>query len=211
MPRITFESSEFKPKPQGVLKAKIIDCGWYPKDDRIGLPNMKSLHDPASEGVIEWHLMPEGHDRLQKVYTPIKLEYTDESQLNVKNSYGVGTINSILEGLGLQVAGFSADGTFVDEADNQVQIDDIAGYVLQEIVKNPDFRVIVHVYKEKSSNGKHYFRVGKYFYSDTDRGRAAAEASKIKDLEYQMQRELNSAPAPVELPQGSVANTKKRL
>ena len=191
MPRITFEHNEYTPKPVGVLKARIIDNAWYPKNDREGLPNLKSLHDPDAEGVIEWHVMPDGHDRMQKIYTPIKLVMKD-GEVSVKDSYGITAIHGVLEGLGLQVAGFTADGTFVDEKDKVINIDDMSMYLIQQISLNPDFRVVVHVYKEKSSDGKHYFRTGRYFYQNNQRGIEACTASVSRDLEYQQKKEEKS-------------------
>jgi len=212
MPRVTFEHSEFTPKPTGILRAKIIDCAWFPKDDRVGLPNLKSLQDPSAEGVIEWHLMPDGHDRIQKVYTVIKLAYKD-GELNIKESYGIGTIHGILDQLGLQVAGFTASGTFVDEKDKPMQMDDMSTYVLQQIMMDPEFRVLIHIYKEKGSDGKHYFRPGMYFYMDTERGMQAAEASKVRDMEYMSKREAKQEQKQEQAPiQPTVAQPKsKRL
>lgn len=184
MPRITLTPSEFKPRPTGVLKTAIVEAIYHAKGSK-DIPNMKHLRASDVQAVIEWHLLPEEHDRVQKVFTPISIKMKD-GEVDLKESRGVYEIHGILEQLGLQTAGFAPNGNFVNEDDEVIQFgEDILTYVLSEIIKSVGFRVLYHIYKEKTDDGKSYFRGGWRFYPDTDHGMEMAKASSVKELEYQ--------------------------
>lgn len=191
MPRITIEHSEFQARPSGILPASIIDILYHPRGDEA-IPNMKHLKAENVSGVFEFQLMPEGHERSQTIWVPFAQVFKD-GEIYLKESRGVSEINGIMEGLGLSIAGFSSDGSFVNEKDEVVQEADICMYVVEEVMQRPDFRVLVHVYKEKQSDGKSYFRTGLRFYPNTERGKEWAEKAAKDELEWQATREATMA------------------
>lgn len=199
MPRITHEQSEYSPKPTGLLEAKIVELGWLPKGSS-DIPKMKHLIDPKNEGVMRFELLPEGHDRIQNVYVPIRIVMKD-GEVDVKESKGITKINKLMEGLGFDTAGFSYNGNFVDEQDDMIQMgEDVANYIAQAVIDQPDFRVLIHIYKERTKEGKHYFRSGLNFFqlSEAKYAQKAAE----EDLKYQAEREASQGIAdPPEKPQ----------
>lgn len=182
MPRITHEGSDYAAKPTGVLRSMFIDVKYHTNSSE--LPNWKSLQDPKNEAVLELKVLPEDHDRAQTIYYPIQMVMDKSGNLSVTDSVGIRDIHKILEDMGLKTAGFTLNGSFVDEDDNMLQPSEIEEYLAREILGHPNFRMLAIVYKAPGNDGKMYFRMGRFLYSDTEQGRKAAEKDYKKQLDY---------------------------
>jgi len=196
MPRITNDNTEYTPKPVGILETEIIDVDLH-VGDYSELPNMKFIQDKSNDAVLELMCIPQGHDRAQPIYVPVKLAYR-EGELWLNDSRGVREIHTLLDGLGLDKAGFQSDGSFVDEEDSLIQFNDIGLFLTKAVINSSKFRILVHVYKEKSSNGNKYFRLSRFFYPNTENGRKACENMATKELEYQANRESSMSQQPTQ-------------
>ena len=187
MPRLEINNGgDWTPKPTGVLEAKIIDLTIHEPSDPE-LPNMKNLRNSANACVVRFTVLPDEHDKSHTIHQPILVAFKD-GVVDLKNSRGIVQINKLCEALGKDVMGFAANGIFVDEDDEpQPDPNDMAVTLLNEIASNPDFRVLVHIYKQQGKDGKHYFRCGLNMHMLSEA--QWAEKAAAADLEYEANRQ----------------------
>jgi hypothetical protein len=84
MPRITFDSTtEYAPKPVGVLKAEILSVDCREPSDSM-LPNIRYIKDPSNDYVIIFKVRPEEHDREHDFSSHKKLHMLKTAWLTLK-------------------------------------------------------------------------------------------------------------------------------
>ena len=212
MPRIQVNnnSGDFVKKPVGVLECKIMEAVWVPLNNLSTLPNLSYIQDKDNIGVLDIQVMPEGHDRTQRIFIPVKVQYNDSSEIDINKSSGIKTIHMVLNELGTKNAGFTPAGDFVNEEDEMIQFEEIGSELMKHILQNPDYRVLAHIYKRAGADGKHYFTSGRFIYSTTNR--KFAEEQAVKELAYEQSRAErlattteNEPPAPITPVEGKPA------
>lgn len=186
MPRIDINHN-YVPRPTGVLKAKLIDFGYY--DQVNDLPNMKHLRDLSNNFVMRFDFIPEGYERDFSIYVPVKIVKDSEDNLDLKNSRGIRGIHMILDALGDSKAGFNAEGKFVDANDKELDYEKIIDYLAELKLKNDEAYMYIYVYKVKGKDNRSYFQSSLRFYPFTEEGRKQAEAAYERDKEYIQSKE----------------------
>jgi hypothetical protein len=188
MPRATTSSGEFKKVklPTGVLECNIIDLVWIPRDNLEQHFKGWQLEKYGSSdlaGILQLHVMPKGHTKYLKHDIEVSFVFDKEDQIDFSKSKGLRTINYLLGDLGLKVAGFNTQGQFCSESDKIIADSDdmepAIDLIARALFARPDFRIIMVVYM---SQDEEWYRLSKYHYQDSEKGRAAAEEQAVKML-----------------------------
>ena len=172
----------FSAKPQGVLPCTVVDIVTH--TDESELPHFNWLK--GKDVVFEISVLPEGHDKIQKLYIPVVLETDDDNQL-IMTDNGIAKLYDMLDSLGLGDAEFNADGRGFKTHDNQQleQLEDIAVYLLENVMRNPSYRLYTHVYKETNKEGvPKFFKVSRFFVCE-EKDKPSIEKLVQGELDYE--------------------------